>query len=502
MHLSDMVVRRAEAGPDRLAIFDSASGLSYGALEAGAEGLARALRDEGVQPGARVAMLARNTPVYPLLMIATAKAGGIFVPLNTRAAAGTLRDLLAHCDPAVLVVQDEFLPLLQQAMAGARMPRLVVLDVDNRALWARVAAASDKPLPPLGRDDLPGMIMYTSGTTGAPKGVVTSHRNFIHLLDQHVRLCGLRPEDRLQLAMPLYHNGGMAAVMGAGLRAGAAVACFTGSFAAETVLAAAQRDQVSVAHWIPTMLNRLVEVMEATPTALPALRSVQFGAMPITPALLARVRAAFPVELLQLYGTTDCGLVACSDDLRDPGHAGYMRLAADSGVRVLDDTGADAPVGGSGEVVVTQAQSGMIGYWQAPEQTATAVRNGQVHTGDMARNLGGGRIALVGRRDGMIISGGENLYPGEVENALADHPALREVAVVGVEDPDLGQRVCAVVSLRPGAEVTLDDLRAHCAARIPGFMHPRVLRVIAELPRTATGKISRAEVIALARQKK
>jgi acyl-CoA synthetase (AMP-forming)/AMP-acid ligase II len=328
-------------------------------------------------------------------------------------------------------------------------------------------------------------------------------------LDQHVRVCGLRPDDRLQLAMPLFHNAGMASGLGAGWRIGAHVVCFSGPFRPNAVLAQAAEQQITVAHWIPTMLHRLTAYLENEPLPLGSLRAIHFGAMPISPALLERMRQVFDAEFTQLYGSTDCGLVGYSDDLRDASRENDFRVEADSGVRILSDNFQDVAIGDVGQIAVTQTQSGMIGYWQDDARTRGVVQNGVVQngvvqngvvqngvvlSGDMARNLGDGRMALIGRQDDLIISGGENLYPSGVENVLADHPALRKVVVVGVPDDEFGQLVCVVAVLNVLAEVTLANLQDHCADKLPGYTIPRPPKIVSALPKTGAGKVARAAV--------
>ena len=492
MNLSQTIWAHAKARPHSVAVSDPSRSVSYRELHEGSGRLARALAVAGLARGERVALLSENSCAAAEAFVGVVKAGGIFVPLNTRAGAGGLRDLLAICNPRFLLVSDRYVDMAREALGAGAETRLVPLDQAAEVL-ADGLPAEAVPLPdPDG--EATATLVFSSGTSGVPKGVVTSQRKLLHLFGQHVRHCGLGPQDRLHLTMPMFHYAGLAGVLGAGLVAGARVVCYDGRFDPERVLDEAAKNGITVEHWIPTTILRVVNLLEEKPRTLSALRALHFGSMPISSRLLARLRAVLDVELVQLYGSTDCGLIAQSEDLRDVRNEGYMRLIPDSGCRIVDAKGADVPAGEAGEVAVREQISGMTGYWQDPNRTATAIRDGLIHSGDFARNLGEGRIVLLGRGDGMIISGGENIYPAEVEDMIAGHPAVREACVVGRDDEEFGQAVVAVVVLREGASLTLDELREFGRRTCPSYMLPRDLLIVPELPRTASGKVAVAAV--------
>lgn len=492
MNLAQTISEHARQRPDSIAVSDARGEVSYRDLDLRSGVLARALLHAGLAAGDRVAMLSENGCAAAGVLVAVAKAGGVFVPLNSRAGPGPLRQLLRISRPRFMIVSDRYLDLAEEALESLDDIRLIPLDGAAEVLAGGQPCEAVR-LPRLSGEET-ATLVFSSGTSGIPKGVITSHRKLMHLFSQHVRHCGLSADDRLHLTMPMFHYAGLAGVLGAGLVAGAHVVCFDGRFDAERVLREAALHGVTVEHWIPTTILRVVNYLESHPQRLPALRSLHFGSMPISSRLLARLRAVLDVELIQLYGSTDCGLMARSDDLREPGHEGYMRLIPDSGCRIVDANGTDIPVGEAGEVTVSAQTSGMTGYWNDDERTASTMRDGRIHSGDMARILGDGKIALLGRRDGMIISGGENIYPAEVENMVAGHPAVSEVCVVGRDDEEFGQAVVAVVVLREGASLTLDELRGFGRGRCPSYMLPRQLKIVPHMPRTASGKIALSAV--------
>lgn len=491
MDLLKSLSAHAAVHPESKAITDDSRTLNYKELEERSDEIAGELLELGVRVGDRVALLSGTQCEVAESLLAVLKVGGIFVPLNPKAGVSSLSSLLENSSPRVLLVQDRFVELARKVLVA--QPRVIVVNLQRLPDTADRQGKPQAFFPPL-EDDISATLVFSSGTSGVPKGVVSSRRKFSHLLHQHVRHLDICADDRLHLTMPTFHYAGLAGVLGAGLAAGAEVICYDGRFDAAKVLEHAVLHRVTIEHWIPTTILRVVRVLEETSMTLPDLRALHFGSMPISSSLLNRLRAVLDVELIQLYGSTDCGLISVSDDLRDQQHHSIMRLVADSGVRLIDDDGAEPEIGGVGELAVSERVSGMTHYWNEPDRTALTIRQGLIHSGDAAQNLGGGRIRLLGRKDGMIISGGENIYPAEVEIAVASHPAVSEVCVVGKDDEEFGKVVVAVVCLVEGDSLTLEELRAFCRGKCPHFMIPRGLMIVEELPRTPSGKIALSQV--------
>lgn len=488
--LGDLIDSAVQRDPHKPAIISDDLVLTYGQLHQGANALAAALLRLGLLPGQRVGVLAPNTPYYPMVLLAVARAGGILVPLNTRATAQEIAALAMRVEMSLLFVAPQL-----RALAPGHLPIILLDDAGAGETGATLGALIASPVPRAPdasvEPDAPCIIMFTSGTSGRPKGVTISHRRYLGLMQQQAHECDVRPDDILQLAMPLYHNGGMVAVLGAGLAAGATIAMFSGSFDARRILDHARRHRVSIAHWIATMLVRLVEFLGEKPADLPHLRCIHYGSMPTTRELKASVARCFSAPLMQSYGSTDCGLITVlkpGDTPPAPDTTG--RLLADTRVRIIDAEGRDVGLGEIGELIVDGATSGMMGYWGEPELSAQAIHDGWIFSGDLVRRDVDGFIALIGRKDNLIISGGENIYPGEVEEVVAAHPSVREVVICGVPDAEFGEVVCAIVAAEEG-RIDLKRLREHCAGRIAAFKIPRRLVRVDALPRTPSGKIAR-----------
>jgi acyl-CoA synthetase (AMP-forming)/AMP-acid ligase II len=491
--------------PDKPAIVSDEGTISYGELDRLANELGAAVGDLSVMPGQRIGVLARNTPFYPVILLAAARIGAILVPLSVRATPSDLAHAIDHAGITLLFVEPEFENIALSALAGKRDVTLALVAADGFAtagthtigsLLAR--GAGRRPQANVDPASA-GIVMFTSGTTGKPKGVTISHLRYARLFEQQAKECNIRADDVLQLTMPLFHNGGMVGVLGCGLAAGATIAFYSGAFDPGRVLAHARTHGVTIAHWIPTMLARLVEYLDGRLADLPRLRSIHYGSMPMTSGLLRKTEAAFPVALYQTYGTTDCGLIAVlRPEHRAEGRIATGRLLADTHTRIVDPAGNEVAIGDIGEIIVDASTSGMLGYWNDADMTAETIRNGWIYSGDLARREADGFISLVGRRDGLIISGGENIYPAEVEDVIAAHPNVAETIVIGVPDSDLGEMVCAVVATRARA-LDLPSLRAFCAGRLAAYKIPRKLVVVEALPRTPSGKIARGAARDMAR---
>ncbi|MDQ0503619.1 class I adenylate-forming enzyme family protein [Xanthobacter agilis] len=493
--------------PEKVAIRLADHALTYRDLDTLSNRLANRLRGQGVTHGDRVALLAFNCPEFALVAQAVAKLGAILVPVNVRLAAREMRDLIAHCTPRLLFAEGPFISEARIACAGlAAPPALVSLRAsaptglpDLRELTQDGPDAFDAP--PVDPKSC-AAIMYTSGTTGRAKGVMISHEKYLRIFTAFGIEMEVREPDVVQLAVPLFHNGGFASVLGPALMVGASVVCHRGAFDPRAVLEDIARHRITLTHWVPTMLSILLPVVESGGLDLSSLRVVHYGAMPIAAELLARARRALPhVSFFQGYGTTDAGLIAC---LR-PEHAGDHPRATGRPVfntlsRIVDDAGRDVAEGEAGEVIVHADTSGMMGYWADPAATRAAIRDGWIHTGDIARRDQDGFFTLVERMNFLIISGGENIFPREVEDLLIAHPGIAEVAVFGVKDETFGEVVCAALVPASTVPPTLEELRAWCDGRLARYKLPRHMLMLPALPRTALGKIAKGELMELFRR--
>ncbi|GAA0237474.1 acyl-CoA synthetase [Actinomadura nitritigenes] len=497
--LGEVLARSAGLG-DRDYIVTATRRLSFAEHAAQAASLARALRDEhGVRPGDRVAIDAANSPEWIVAFWGAIAAGAVPVGYNAWWAPREIEYALGHTEP-VLVVAD--------AKRAAQMPagtRVLTIEEDVPALAARYPSAA-LDVPDAAEDD-PAVILYTSGTSGRPKGAVHSHRNLTSVIEYHRLNDALLtafgdPADpasrRYLLALPLFHIASLHNLAVPRLATGTAVVMHEGAFDVDKVLRLIEKERVTNWGAVPTMANRMIEHGDLSRYDTSSLTGFALASAPSSPAFKERLRAAFPPAanaLVDSYGLTEtCTGVAVASpmDLAEaPGTLG--RPVAGVALEIRDPDGRPLPEGEEGEVCVRSAYN-MLGYWRDEEATARAIGpDCWLRTGDIG-TIEQGRLRLTARRSDLIIRGGENVYPAEVENALAEYPGVRECIVLGVPHPDLGQEVLAVVVFGAGP-ATEADLTTFARDRLAYFKVPSRWKITTSpLPRNATGKVIRRQV--------
>jgi len=462
--------------------------------------LALALNGLGIRRGDRVAVLAAGCHRYVEAHLAIPAAGSIIVPLNTRHAEPELLDALARSGARVLLTDREPGPLADL------VERVVRLGDEYEALLAEVEVtdAAASPLAggtdPVGEDD-PAAIYFTGGTTGRSKGVVLTHRNLVANAFHKSMACGLGRDDVLLAVAPLFHVAGTAPLLGLVWLGGTIVVL--PAFDPATTLELIERHGVTVMIPVPTMVAALVEEQRRHPRDVTSLRLIGHAASPMAAELVRRAHETFPgAELAHYYGATETSSVvtALRHEERELGgaHLGSCGQPVPGvEIAIVGPTGERLPVGEVGEVLV-RGPNVMAGYWEDPEPTAQALQGGWYRTGDLGRVDEDSYLYLVDRAKDMIVSGGENVYSVEVENALYEHPAVLEAAVYGVPDERWGEAVHAAVVVREGTEPTAElaeELRSHCRGRIAGYKVPKVISLRTEpLPKSGPGKILKREL--------
>lgn len=444
-----------------------------------------------MKAGDRVATLMLNCHRYLETYFAIPAIGAVLVPLNNRHAVAEHSYICEDADVQVLIVDEAHAELADKLRAVVNH---VIVAPDGYE--AMLAAAAEVPArEDLDPESLAGLF-YTGGTTGASKGVMLSHRNLMTNSLHLAIATGYSETDRYLHTAPMFHLADGASTFGLTWLGGTHV--FLPAFDPGTVLETIAAESVTACMLVPTMINAVVNDPRTANTDLSSLRLILHGGAPIAPDLLRRAIAACGCSFMQAYGMTEAApvvtVLANEETLVDDERIGSAgRSVAGVEVRVARPDGSLCDVGEVGEILV-RGPNVMSGYWNKPAETAAALRDGWYWSGDLARQDALGYVYIVDRSKDMVISGGENVYSTEVEAAIYAHPAVLEAAVIGIPDTKWGEAVHAVVVLKPDAEVTAEDLRAHCKERIAGYKCPRSVEFVGVLPKSGAGKILKKDL--------
>lgn len=518
--LAARLLATARQSPQRIALVEGARQLDYAALAAQALAFARHLRQAGCRDGDRVAVLLPNCLEAVVAIYGSWLAGCVAVPLNVQARARDFAPWLRHSGAAVLVHEagnrevDATLPALSPpplrivvapAAADGAVPSVAAIGADDAGQGAVVAwdaalateTGAAAGMPATAAPDAVAAILYTSGTTGAPKGVTLTHANFSANVDAIVQYLALRADDSILTILPFYYSYG-ASVLHTHLAVGARLVIEQNLVFPHLIVESMARERVSGFAGVPSTYALLLDRVALAEHDLAALRYVTQagGAMP--QALTRRLREALPqARLIVMYGQTEATARLAwlpPERLDDkPGSAGMAIPGVQ--LQIRDDHGQPLAAGQPGELWA-RGDNVMAGYWQDPAATAEVLRDGWLRTGDMGLLDAEGYLFLAGRRSDMIKTGAHRVHPLDIEEAVAELPGVVEVAAVGIDDATLGQAIKVVVVLAAGAPQDADRIRAHCRQRLASYKIPRQVEFVSSLPKTASGKIRRALLIA------
>lgn len=489
--------------PERTALVFAERGrsMSYRELDRRSDAFVALLHARGIRTGERIAYLGRNNDLYFPVLFGAIRAGVVLVPLNWRLAAPEIAYQLADSESRLLLCDADFVATAQDAMRELpQPPELILVDSDNAPCLQTLL---DGPAAPSARayaEDQVIALLYTSGTTGSPKGVMFSHHGL-----SIARLCELQMPGIAHLgegciclsAMPSFHSGGLAWVLMGLIRKGTVV--LTADPSADNMLRLFRDYRIEHTFIVPTVLRAIVDRLAASGEAAPPIRGMFYGAMAIGESLLHEAIATFGCAFGQFFGMTEnTGSVTYLDPAdHDPARPQLLRSVGKPypgmSVEIRD---ADRRVLGRGEhgEIWVRSPTTTPGYWNKPEKTREALHNGWYATGDGGYVDDDGFLYLTDRIKDMIVSGGENIYPAEVEEALRQHPAVLDVAVISIPDRRWGEAVTAVVELRPGQNASVPELDGFARTRIAAYKCPKHFRFIDVLPRTASGKVRRVEL--------
>ncbi|MFO0889009.1 MAG: long-chain fatty acid--CoA ligase [Isosphaeraceae bacterium] len=503
MFLGDWLGRRALLTPEKVAIVDRAGTgreVTYREWNRAANRSARLLDSLGIARGDRVAVLAHNGLDFLELWFACGKLGTILQPLNWRLTARELEALIDDAGPKLLAYGPEFVDRVREIRSGQDASWLgLALDGSARAAdedhcHHERQGLDDGPLAAvdLGWDD-PWVLCYTGGSTGRPKGAVLTHGNIAWNAINTAVSWGLTADDVAILNAPLFHTGGLNVFTAPLVHLGGTSIVCRG-FDVEQVYDLIDEGRVTIFFGVPTMFLALQEHPRWRTTDFRRLKLVISGGAPC-PAIIHERFWERSVPFKTGYGLTEAGpntfWLPDGDVRRKPGSVGFPLFHID--IRIVDQAGRDCGPDEVGELLI-RGPHVCAGYWNRPEETARTIRDGWLRTGDLARRDAEGYAFIVGRLKDLIISGGENVYPAEVESVLAAHPAVAEAALIGVPDPKWGESPRAVVALKPGATLSLPELREFAARWLARYKLPVSLIAVVSLPRTAAGKIDKSQL--------
>ena len=501
IRLGDWLRLSAARFPDRACFIDEGEGrtLTFAETNTRVNRLADALTAAGVVKGDTIAILAVDSHRYMETLLASMKLGTTYVPLNYRLAEPEVQTLVRAAGSRWIFVSDRYVEVGGRLRdADGRPLRVVNYDSDYEDLLAQ--GGDGEPDVDIDDEDILGLA-FTSGTTGLPKGVMQSQRMMKSMVLTMMTDYAVMTEECRYSAAPMFHISGMAMIFMGVARGYPNV--LNHQFEPERVLAWLQEGRLTACFMVPTMVSAVVNLPAARGASYPRLRTILYGASPMPPALLRQAMDVFGCDFINAFGAgTEAGLqtVLTADDHRRAA-AGEEHLLESIGrpafgvdLRLCDPDLNDVPRGEVGEIV-TRSDSVMSGYLRNPEATADSFKGGWFRAGDLARMDDEGYLYLAGRRKDMIIRGGENVYPIEIETVLADHPAVLDAAVIGIPDEHWGEIVRACLVVRPGHETPSDDeLREHCRARLARYKVPAEFTWMHDFPRNASGKVLKREL--------
>lgn len=504
MHVGRLVQQAAEQYGSHISFVSGAKQYTWRATTERVNALAHAFQQRGVQKGNRIAILSRNCPEYLEAVFAAASVGAVIVPCNYRLRPAEIEYLITDSEPVLFVVGDEYLPLV--GSLREKLPSVHrYISVGNSQLpWAErfealvAVPAASPPQVDVAPDDL-ATICYTSGTTGFPKGAMLSHRNLVSRAANFSEVLCVSPADRAYVAPALFHIAGLGLAL-AMVYAGAAQVILP-QFEVQSTLAAIVREKVTVCVFVPSMIIFLLQHPKIESYNFSSLRHMDYGGAPMPFAVIQRAKQIFGCEFSQVFGQTeDTPHTALSPaDHAVADEASQTRLLQSIGrelsrycrLRVVNENEEDVAPGEIGELL-SQGVQVMMGYWRRPRESEGTLRGGWLHTGDLVSRDADGYFYLMGRKKDMIISGGENVYPAEVEDVLYRHPKILEAAVIGVPHELWGETVKAVVVLREGLTASSEEIIAFCAERLASFKKPTSVEFVDTLPHNAAGKVLKA----------
>jgi len=499
MNVSDWLTRRSYLHPEKEALVFGDLRLTYGEFSDRVNRLTHALMEKGFCKGDRLAIYSLNSNAFLEMVFACARLGVIVVPINFRFAALEIEFLIKDSGARSLFADTSLFGVIQGIVPGLELKELIIAGDPvpegaipyEKLLEGRPSSAPSTDETVGGEE--PFSLMYTSGTTGRPKGAILTHRNLFWNALNTLHGFQLNAQTRFLISVPLFHAGGLNGGAVPTLYAGGTIV-LEAFFNPEATLEQIRKERITFLGGVPIMFQMMLEISGFDQVDTRSIKTAMTGAMPV-PVPLIKAYQKKGISFQQSYGLTEATSSVChlrhEDALRKTGSAGKPFLHVE--VRIVKEDGEEVRPGEIGEIHV-RGGNVMKGYWNRPEESAATLQDGWLRTGDMATVDEEGFVFIKDRKKDMIISGGENIYPAEVQFVLSEHPMVADVGVIGVQDPKWGESVRAVIVAAPGHEPTLEDILSFCEGRLARYKCPRSIVLVEELPKNALGKILHREL--------
>jgi long-chain acyl-CoA synthetase len=487
MNVADAFVSTAAARPTDIAVRSAGASWTYQEIERASAHVADLLRSRGITPGDRVGLMLPNVAEFPAVYFGILRTGAVVIPMNPLLKSREVAYYLEDSGAGLLFATGDAADQIREG-TGADVVAVTsdwFTDTEGVETTGVVDRAPDDT----------AVLLYTSGTTGHPKGAELTHANLVRNADvMREDLITLTEEDVVFGGLPLFHAFGQTCTLNTSLGVGASLAVLP-RFNPAQALEMIARDKITIFAGVPTMYIALLSVPDRERYDVSSLRVCVSGGAAMPVEIFRAFEEAFGCIVLEGYGLSETSPVASFN------HPGRERKVGSIGtpirgveMRVVDDKGVEVPAGEVGEISI-KGHNVMKGYWQRPDATAAVLQDGWFRTGDMGRIDPDGYFFIVGRKKELIIRGGYNVYPREIEEVMHEHPAVAEAAVIGVPHPALGEEVAAAVVLKPGETVTADELRSWVAERVAAYKYPRHVWLVDDLPKTSTGKVQKSMIV-------
>jgi long-chain acyl-CoA synthetase len=490
-NLARILTEAAEASPDSIAIKLDDVEVNYAALNEGTARMAAILKEKGVAPGDRVGVMLPNVPYFPVAYYGVLRLGGVVVPMNVLLKGREVGFYLEDPGAKVVVAWGDFAEAAEQGASDAGAECILVKPGEFEQLLGGVEEPVRELADRDGEDT--AVILYTSGTTGKPKGAELTHANLHRNCSVTASFAEFTDEDRLLGALPLFHSFGQTCTLNAGIAQRSMISMIP-RFDPDKALEIIARDRITIFQGVPTMYNAMLASEKADSADTSSLRLCMSGGAAMPEEVMRKFEEKFGCMILEGYGLSETSPVASfnhPDKERKPGSIGTPIEGVE--MKVVDDDGADVAQGEVGEIVI-KGHNIMKGYWNREDATAEAIKDGWFHSGDMAKVDEDGYFFIVDRKKDLIIRGGYNVYPREIEEVLYEHPAVQEAAVVGMPHDELGEEVGAAIVLKGGEAVSEDELKDYVKNEVAAYKYPRTVWFMDELPKGPTGKILKREI--------